>query len=160
MFATILVPTDFSGPSDAALEYARGLAATFGASLHVLHVIEAPYASGALGTGAVNDETPALYAELFERARAALARRVSASDRTRLNATTEIVTGRTDTRIIEYAVERGIDLIVMGTHGRQGMAHLLMGSVAEKVVRAAPCAVMTVRGSGATAAAARPRPAA
>ena len=147
MFTSILVPTDFSEPSDAALEYARGLAATFGASLHVLHVIEAPFDSAPLATDAVVGETPALYAELFERARAALARRVSASDRTRLNATTEIVTGGSDHRIVEYALERGIDLIVMGTHGRRGMAHLLIGSVAEKVVRAAPCAVMTVRES-------------
>ena len=147
MFTSILVPTDFSDPSDAALDYARGLAATFGAALHVLHVMEAPFTAGPLGTGGALAEAPVLYTELFARARGALARRVSAADRTRLNATTEIVAGRSANCIVEYAIDRHVDLIVMGTHGRTGMAHLLMGSVAEKVVRTAPCPVMTVRGS-------------
>jgi nucleotide-binding universal stress UspA family protein len=150
MFTSILVPTDFSAPSDAALDYARRLAATFGASLHVLHVIEAPFTAGPLGTGGALAEAPVLYPELFELARAALARRVSAADRARLTATTEIVAGKSASCIVERAIERDVDLIVMGTHGRRGMAHLLMGSVAEKVVRAAPCPVMTVRGSATT----------
>jgi nucleotide-binding universal stress UspA family protein len=53
--------------------------------------------------------------------------------------------------IVKYARDRGIDLIVMGTHGRGGMSHLLLGSVADKVVRTAPCPVMTVRDEGASA---------
>ena len=55
--------------------------------------------------------------------------------------------GKPDTEIMRYAAERDIDLIVMGTHGRTGLAHALMGSVAERVVRRAPCPVLTVRQS-------------
>ena len=60
-------------------------------------------------------------------------------------ATTDIVFGTAARAIVTYAAERGMDLIIMGTHGRSGVAHLLMGSVAEKVMRAAPCPVLTVR---------------
>ena len=62
-----------------------------------------------------------------------------------LHGTTEIIAGTAAKAIAEYARDRGMDLIVMGTHGRSGVAHVLMGSVAERVVRTAPCPVLTVR---------------
>jgi nucleotide-binding universal stress UspA family protein len=145
MFTRILVPTDFSETSDAALEYARGLALAFGASLHVLHVIEVPRTTGAPGAEDMV-ETPAAFGGLFDQAKGALTRRVPAADRARLHASTEILVGTSVKAIIDYATDRRIDLIVMGTHGRHGIARLLVGSVAEQVIRKAPCPVMAVRG--------------
>jgi universal stress protein A len=145
MFTRILVPTDFSEPSDAALEYARGLALAFGASLHVLHVIEVPCTTGSAEAEAMV-ETPHAFAALFDRAKGALGRRLPATDRERLRASTEILVGTSVKAIVDYAIDRRIDLIVMGTHGRSGIAHLLVGSVAEQVIRKAPCPVMAVRG--------------
>jgi nucleotide-binding universal stress UspA family protein len=145
MFTHILVPTDFSEASDAALEYARAVAARFGSTLHLLHVVEAPFVTGPMGTEVFITESPAVQAELFEEAQVRLAARVTEHDKGRFHTTTEIVSGTTARTILGYASERGINLIVMGTHGRSGMAHLLMGSVAEKIVRNAPCPVLTVR---------------
>ena len=150
MFTRILVPTDFSEPSEAALDYARALAGKFGASLHVLHVFDAPFAAGAVSPEGFIAESPEVHARLFEDAKNRLQRRVTATDRHRYGAKTEIVTGSSPESIVNYAKERGMDLIVMGTHGRSGLAQLLIGSVAEKVVRTAPCPVMTVRRAPAT----------
>jgi nucleotide-binding universal stress UspA family protein len=151
MFTRILVPTDFSEPSDAALDYARAMAAKFGSTLQLLHVVEAPFVSGPFASEVYVSEMPAVQMELFEDAKARLGHRLTPSDRARLHATSEIICGGSARSIIDYAAERGIDLIVMGTHGRSGMAHLLMGSVAEKVVRGAPCPVLTVRTAPAAA---------
>jgi nucleotide-binding universal stress UspA family protein len=145
MFRRILVPTDFSEPSDAALAYARVLAGRFGASLHVLHVFESPFVAGSVSPEVFVDDSPAVQAALFEEAKNRLQHRVTAADREQFGATTEIVSGRSARTIVDYAIGRNMDLIVMGTHGRSGVAHLLMGSVAEKVVRTAACPVMTVR---------------
>ena len=148
MFTHILVPTDFSEPSDSALEYARVLAAKFGASLHLLHVVEGPLASGPFGTEVFVTQPAALERELFENAKAKLEHRRISAMHPGQNAATEIVGGVTARAIVDYAVSRGMDLIVMGTHGRSGLPHLVMGSVAEKVVRHARCPVLTVRGLG------------
>jgi nucleotide-binding universal stress UspA family protein len=145
MFTRILVPTDFSGPSDAALEYARALAARFHASLQLLHVVESPFVASPLGNEAFIADLPAVQTALFDDAKARLAHRAAAARPGGPPITTEIVTGTTAMAILEVARDRHVDLIVMGTHGREGMAHLLMGSVAEKVVRSAPCPVLTVR---------------
>ena len=147
MFTHILVPTDFSPPSDAALEYAKVVAERFGASLHVLHVVDARFVAGPIEPEAYIAESPDVGTRVFEDARVRLSHRLTADDRIRYRAATEIVTGASARCIIDYATERGMDLIVMGTHGRSGLAHLLMGSVAEEVVRHAPCPVLTVRHS-------------
>ncbi len=141
----ILVPNDFSETSDAALAYARALAARFGASLHLLHVFADPYASGAYA--------PEVYAPLPPEVREHALRDLEERLRERLadgvprasEGTATIVTGLTATKIVQHAAEQEIDLIVMGTHGRRGVAHLLLGSVAEHVVRTAGCPVLTVR---------------
>jgi nucleotide-binding universal stress UspA family protein len=145
MFTRILVPTDFSDASDAALDYARALAGRFASTLHLVHVLDAPFVTGPISTEVFMSQAPAVQEELFEEARARLARRAAAAERAHLRVTTEIVSGTTARAIVDIAADRAMDLIVMGTHGRSGMAHLLMGSVAERVVRTAPCPVLTVR---------------
>ena len=140
----ILVPTDFSAAADAALDFAKTIAATFGASLHVLHVFEEPFVPGAFGVDTYAPIPPATQAALLDDAKTRLARRLPLADQARFHGTTEIVNGISAPTIVEYARDNSIDLIVMGTHGRTGMAHLLIGSVAERVVRTAGCPVLTV----------------
>jgi universal stress protein A len=144
MFTRILVPIDFSAPSDAALEYARTVARRFGASLHLLHVADDPYR--ALYSAEVYvPEMEGLRDEILGDATDRLKDRLQSSDIRELDATAEAIIGTPAGSIVEYAGAHDIDLIVMGTHGRGGMSHLLMGSVAERVVRTAPCPVLTVR---------------
>ncbi len=153
MFTRILVPVDFSAPSDAALEYARDVAARYGSSLHLLYVAEDPYR--ALYSAEVFvAEVEGLREEILSDAEKRLKDRLRPSDVTELRATAVSIIGTPAGSIIEYAAGHGIDLIVMGTHGRGGMAHLLLGSVAERVVRTAPCPVLTIREARKTAAAA------
>jgi nucleotide-binding universal stress UspA family protein len=140
----ILVPTDFSGTSDAALEFAKTIATNFGASLHLVHVFEDPFVTGAFAAETYAPMPPATRAALLDDATTRLGHRLPAEEEARFHGTTEIITGISAPAIVEYARERDIDLIVMGTHGRTGMAHLLIGSVAERVVRTAHCPVLTV----------------
>ena len=134
----ILVPTDFSEMSDAALDYARVLARRFGASLHLLHVLDDPFVTEGLAAEAYITEAPSIRTSMLDEARSRLAHRAAGCT------TTEAIFGRGAVTIVEYAQQCGSDLIVMGTHGRTGLAHLLLGSVAERVVRLAPCPVLTV----------------
>ena len=150
MFNRILVPTDFSEPSEAALEYARAVATRFGASLHLLHVVDDPYRA-AYATEAYIPEVEGLRDELIADAIGKLKERLRSPDVGSLHATTHAVIGIPAWSIVEYAGMHDIDLIVMGTHGRAGMSHLLMGSVAEQVVRTALCPVLTVRQTPAAA---------
>jgi nucleotide-binding universal stress UspA family protein len=135
---SILVPTDFSDPSGSALTYARAFGETFGAALHLLHVIdEALFFAW---------EAPPLARDDIETsARRQLEQLLTDAERQRFNATLVLRTGSPFVEIVRYAREQNIDLIVMGTHGRGPIAHMLIGSVAEKVVRKAPCPVLTVR---------------
>jgi nucleotide-binding universal stress UspA family protein len=144
MFTRILVPTDFSEPSDAALDYARTLAAKFGASLHLFHVVEDQFVTGPFGAEMYVPHPPGTLSYLTAEAQGYLGRRITAEDRANLRATTEIIVGTAARTIVEYASDNGYDLIVMGTHGRTGLAHVLVGSVAEHVVRNAHCPVLTV----------------
>jgi nucleotide-binding universal stress UspA family protein len=139
----ILVPTDLSDTSKVALAYGVALAEQFTASLHVLHVVEAIVGSYVLpwDTGA---------REQFDRAIASSAwddlNDLLPSDaRKRLDAHLALECGTPFVEIVRYVRAHEIDLIAMGTHGRGGVTHLLMGSVAENVVRSSPCPVLTVR---------------
>jgi nucleotide-binding universal stress UspA family protein len=145
MFSRILVPTDFSPPSQVALEQARMLAEHFGATLQLLHVVEEPNSASGFVADGFAPATDTMRAAQLAQARDALARLVSPADRMRLHLTTQVVCGVPAAAIVDYANATGTTLIVMGTHGRTGLAHLLMGSVAEQVVRTASCAVLTVR---------------
>jgi nucleotide-binding universal stress UspA family protein len=142
----ILVPTDFSPPSDTAAAYGRKLATVFGASQHLLHVLEDPLTSGAFGSEFYLADPPDARMARLKDAQERLAHRVAAHDPSGTPTTTEVIFGRSVQTIVDYAADNEFDLIVMGTHGRSGVAHLLMGSVAESVVRTAPCPVLTVRG--------------
>lgn len=131
----ILVPIDFEEASDIALTYGRSLAKAFGAELHVLHVMENQFLRLTFKSAA------AVEAGIANR----VAERLTPEDRRSLHAVAAVrMSDEPSDEIIQYAELEGIDLIVMGTHGRAHKAHLLMGSVAEKVVRMAPCPVLTV----------------
>jgi universal stress protein A len=144
----ILVATDFSEASDAALAYGRDLAARFNATLDVLHVAENIYVT-TFGAENYVGLAPDLQAEIERAARARLEQLVAVSDGSGPRTTPVVITSASPAfAIIDYAGEHGIDLIVMGTHGRGAVAHLVMGSVAEKVVRLAACPVLTVRHAG------------
>ena len=145
MFSRILVPTDFSPPSEAALEYARILAAKFGSTLRILHVVDDPAASSEFVADGFAPSTEEIRTRLVEQARRRLDHLLNLVDRSRYNAHADAVIGVPAEAIIDFASATGTSLIVMGTHGRTGLAHLLMGSVAEQVVRTAPCPVLTVR---------------
>ena len=139
---TILVPSDFSECSDAALRYGLELARRFDARLHLLHVVQDPLTQpwAAEGFSAPLFEVVADWRkEAMER----LAALVPAADATRV--TVEATVAFPFNEIIRCATENNIDLIVMGTHGRGGMSHMLLGSIAEKVIRRSPCPVLTVR---------------
>lgn len=141
----ILVATDFSSPSDAALAYGRALARNFNAMLHVVHVV-GNISAMVYGAEAYMASTPEMQLEVEEAARKLLAEAVIDNDRPPLPTRQVLLTSNaTAIAIVDYAVRANIDLIVTGTHGRGGVAHLLMGSVAERVVRTAPCPVLTVR---------------
>ncbi len=141
----ILVATDFSECSESALNYGRAMAHRFGARLHVLHTVEI-MPPDLVGMGGYIAAVPQLQADLDNAARAQLESAVTTEDRHTLGATTVLSSGETPAQAIaNYARKSDIDLIVIGTHGRRGLSHIVMGSVAEKVVRTAPCPVLTVR---------------
>lgn len=138
----ILVPTDFSECSDAALKYARALREAFGASLHILHVVQDPYTQPWAA-----EAFPAPLADMLVHWQDQARNRMTGllPEEERAAATLATCVGSPFYEIVRYANEQGMDLIVIGTHGRGPIGHMLLGSVAEKVVRKAPCPVLTVR---------------
>jgi nucleotide-binding universal stress UspA family protein len=139
----ILCPTDFSEPSRTATNYALEFARTFAARLHLLYVIEDPllYSPMFGGYAPAADDLEAY-------AKSALENWILPDDATGVDVDYRFVHGRAFTGILQEAAEHDIDLIVMGTHGRGFLPHLLLGSVAERVVRHSPCPVLTVRPGG------------
>jgi nucleotide-binding universal stress UspA family protein len=132
----VLVATDFSAPSCAALTYGRALARSFGASLHLLHVVENYFLrpTAAVPHLVQQAKTRMLDDQLTDEDRQVLAARTALE-----------VSDEPAETIVGYAKAQDIDLIVMGTHSRSGLDRLLVGSVAEQVIRTAPCPVLTVR---------------
>jgi universal stress protein A len=135
----ILVPHDFSETSEAAVRYAVALARNFTAQLYVLHVgekaqsdLETEFPLGL--DGAVQDAT-----------RERLLRILSPAEQAELNPQFALRPGTPAHQIVQFAKDEDIEMIVMGTHGRGVIGHAMLGSVAEKVVRTAPCPVLTVR---------------
>ena len=141
----ILVPTDFSETADAALAYAKDLATKLGASLHLVHVFTDPYAVAACAPEVYAPVPAEVRERALEEVRERLFERLDANEEQRFRGSCGVVRGLIAPHIVEYAASQDIDLIVMGTHGRRGVAHLLLGSVAEHVVRTAGCPVLTVR---------------
>jgi nucleotide-binding universal stress UspA family protein len=141
----ILVATDFGEAAEAALSYGRELARAFHATLTVLHVADNVLAAG-YGIEGYAGAYPDLQRSVEESARKQLEVVLSEEDARELGATTVLrVSNAPALTIVNFARDEGSDLIIMGTHGRGPMAHLLMGSVAERVVRTAPCPVLTVK---------------
>ncbi len=141
---SILCPYDFSDCAEHALQYAVAFAQAHDAELRLLHVIEPPPYS-AVDFDAAAEMTQDPLTRMTNAARKELER---VADRLRGELHTvhpELLTGPAFIRIIEYARDQETDLIILGTHGRSGLAHALVGSVAEKIVRKAPCPVMTVK---------------
>lgn len=144
-FRRIVHPTDFSERSETAWTYADALAAKFGAELHLVHVMQEPVA--VLPESSIAVAAPAAnLPELIDAAEQGL-KRYQAAEPGRI-ANRIVLHGPSAEEIVRYAKDCNADLIVIGTHGRTGLAHVLLGSVAEKIVRKAPCAVLTVRPHG------------
>ena len=141
----ILVPTDFSETADAALAYAKTLAERLGASLHLVHVFIDPYLVAAYAPEVYTPPPPDARERLLAEVNDRLFERLDTEDAQRFHGTRAVTSGLTAPQITAYAAQHDIDLIVMGTHGRRGVAHLLLGSVAEHVVRTARCPVLTIR---------------
>jgi len=139
----VLVATDFGPASESALNYGREFARTYGAELHVLHVIENPMLWA--GAEAIAVDFMAVQKDMEAGAHTALNNVVTAEDRKQLRAVTVLRSGPPALEIVGYAGDAGVDMIVMGTHGRGVVGHVFMGSVAERVVRDAGCPVLTVR---------------
>jgi len=164
-FQTILAPVDFSPYASEALQYAAALAKRFDATLLVLHVIDKDFeivavhhGSGGRGLpspllgpfAATLDEaaerTGTVAIDLREQANAALQHcLLDLGARPGLRLEKRVAIGHPFEQILELAKREAVDLIVMGTHGRTGLGHAMMGSVAERVARLAPCPVLMVK---------------
>ncbi len=140
----VLVATDFSPESARALAYARELASVAGPA-HVV-LVHAYYLPPELLTF-VGDGAPAHLEALSEHASKELEKALVELQEAGISADYVTQHGRPEQVVVRVALERSIDLIVMGTHGRTGLAHLALGSVACRVVQSAPCPVLTVKGA-------------
>jgi nucleotide-binding universal stress UspA family protein len=141
----ILVPVDFSEPSLAALEYAVSFAKPFKARLTMLFVVEPVYSAV---PGFADGATVAMADLLDQQRRSARAQLVRLEQRyakRRVKLRALLQTGSAHRAIADAAKQTKTDMIIMATHGRTGLSHLLMGSVAERVVRSATCPVLTLR---------------
>lgn len=141
----ILVPIDFSEPSKRALAHARELGQQYQATLYLLHVVEPPTFPGFYGAGAVTlfGETP----DLKARAERALVD-LLATDEGREAAVLHVVEGHASKVIVDFVDEHDIDIVVIASRGLSGMQRVLMGSVAEHVVRRVACPVLVVKATG------------
>jgi nucleotide-binding universal stress UspA family protein len=145
-FRHILAPTDFSEYSKQAIASALELAKKFGAKLTILHVIELPPYPV---EGYVPPSLSATFMDDLERqATTGLAQLVPESEAANVEVARVIVVGTPYRKIIDTAEAEQVDLIVMATAGRTGFSHLVMGSIAERVVRTASCPVLTIRPHG------------
>lgn len=138
----ILFPTDFSEGSDLVVPYVADLARKYGAKLYILHVIY-DIAKGA-GWYVPHMSMDELYKDMEKSAQKQL-EGVGLEQMRGRDVERTVLTGTPDDEILKFAKDKGIDLIVMGTHGRKGLDKVFFGSTASKVVRLAPCPVLTVR---------------
>jgi nucleotide-binding universal stress UspA family protein len=145
-FKKVLCPVDFSENSKVALSHAADLARASGGELVVLHVVEPilyPVEYGMAPVPTVDLESTAT-----ANARTKLDELVQEYDQRGIVVGTKVIFGRADSQICDFASEGDFDLIVLATHGLTGLKHLLLGSVAERVVRHATCPVLTVKRKG------------
>jgi nucleotide-binding universal stress UspA family protein len=140
---SILVPIDFSVHSKNALKYAIPIAEKFHASLHLVYVVEPTIYPADLGFGQV--VLPGVEDELREKGGEELESLIEREIGGRVAATCAVRTGNPHQEILREASERGVDMIVVATHGHSGVEHMLFGSTADRIVRNARCPVLTVR---------------
>lgn len=142
--ARILYPTDFSDLSLVALKYAKSFAEQYKARLHCLHVVDEAYQYWmTMGPEGV-PMGPDMH-QMLDIAERQMKEFVSEHLEDHPRIITRVITGKPFVEIIRYAREEDIDMIVIATHGRSGLKYVMLGSVAERVVRKAPCPVLTVR---------------
>jgi len=142
----ILYPTDFSEYSLAALQYAVSIAKQNNAELFCLHVVDMPKEEYLTREYMVPLNEPHVPEDKVLRTARARMKRFEAENLSEIDkVTSRVLVGVPFVEIIRYAREQSIDLIVIGTHGHSALAAILLGTVAEKVVRKAPCPVLTVR---------------
>jgi nucleotide-binding universal stress UspA family protein len=142
----ILYPTDFSEYSSAALPYAVHLIEQNKADLYCLHVMEMPQEEYLTGDYMIPLEVPYIPEEKILKAVGKRLDRFVAEHFSEIDkVTSKVIVGVPFVEIIRYARDQSIDMIVMGTHGHSALAAMLLGSVAEKVIRKAPCPVLSVR---------------
>ena len=139
LFETILVATDGSAKNKPAVAEALRIGRECGATVHAVFVIESSTLESAAGSGVGSDTWTIMQSE----AAAALAHVKAAGAGVTIE--TAVLEGKPAAEILKYATERKIDLIVVGTQGKKGIERLLLGSVAETVIRSAPCRVLVVK---------------
>jgi len=138
MYDRILVPTDGSPSMESVIDHASGLAGVHGAELHGIYVVD----TGSYATLPIETSWDGMTEMLREEGEAAVSELESMAGETAVE--TAVREGNPSTEIVDYASEQDCDCIVMGTHGRAGIDRLLLGSVAERVVRSSPVPVMTM----------------
>lgn len=139
----ILVPIDFSDYSKSALKYAVNFAKVFNAEMYLIYVVEPVIYPPDFSMGQI--AIPSVTFEMDERAKEELSKLAQQEIPAEIKRQVIIKTGKPFVEIIETAAEEDIDLIIIATHGHSGVEHILFGSTAEKVVRKAPCPVLTLR---------------
>lgn len=141
----ILYPTDFSELSVYALRYARNFAEAFSAELHVLHVVDEAYQNW-VTMGPNTIPVGPTSQEMVDLAREQMSTFIAENlCQAKVPVVWKVILGRPYPTILDYASQQQVDMIVIATHGRGALTHMLLGSVTEKVVRKAPCPVLTVR---------------
>jgi nucleotide-binding universal stress UspA family protein len=141
--SSLLVPTDFSENADQALGMAKEIARGTNAALHIVHIVEpvvypADWSYAQVGFADIEQE-------LFQNAETELAKKAEALKAEGFTVVTSVRRGRASDEICGYAKDNGISIISIGTHGRSGLEHFLFGSTTERVLRKAPCPVLSVR---------------
>lgn len=147
---TILAPTDFSRHAEGAVRYACGLAHRLGSALHLLHVLPDVIVPVGPDPALVASVPPEYYSETESQAREALARVIHADWDQPRSVENSVRWGDPVEEIVAFAKDEAVDLIVIATHGRTGLSHVLLGSVAERIIREAPCPVLTIRDRAST----------
>lgn len=142
---TILSPTDFSKHAKGAVRYACGLAARLNAELHLLHVIPDVVVPIGPDPSLITAVPPEYYTESEARSREALGLLIEPDWEQPATIRHDVRWGDAVDGVVSYAADHDIEMIVIATHGRTGLSHVLLGSVAERIVREAPCPVLTIR---------------
>lgn len=139
MYDSVLLPTDGSPAAEAAIDHAIHIATQNDATVHAVHVAEiTEFGDITEGARDVDDG-------LREGGKELLAPVLKAADDAGVDVVDTVLRGTAHERLVEYVEDRGIDVVVMGTHGKSGLSRVLLGSTAEKMVRHSPAPVLTVR---------------